>query len=151
MHGLWMAWRGAFQQLYGMLHVAVTHVGMSPDCSKLGLGVVDAGTQCAASATRLFSVTPVYVCKNLHSMGYPNKTWDNPVSTTYPDISRISKNSTKTNGISQENSQLNKTDRISQDDLTCDLSLDIPWQVLLYQLIPACSFSSLEKQLAGVM
>ena len=31
--------RGEFQHLYGTRRAAATHVGMSPDCLKLGLGV----------------------------------------------------------------------------------------------------------------
>ena len=42
---------GAFQQLYGTRCAAATHVGMSPDFSELGLGVADAGTRRAESAT----------------------------------------------------------------------------------------------------
>ena len=53
---------GEFQHLYGMMCPAAIHVGMWPDCSKLGLGVLEisiaAGTGAdvmaggAASATR---------------------------------------------------------------------------------------------------
>ena len=39
--------------------------------------------------TLLSSVIPEYVCKNLHNMGCPNKTWDNPDLMPYPDISWI--------------------------------------------------------------
>ena len=94
MHGLRTAGRGAFQQLYGTQRATATHVGMSPDCRKLGLGVADALTRRAASVTHAHSVIliyssviPEYVCKNLHNMGYPNKTWDNPDLMPYPDIS----------------------------------------------------------------
>ena len=59
--------QGEFQHpgLYGTRYAAAIHVGMSPDCCKLGLGVreisiaagmgagVMAGTRRAASATRL--------------------------------------------------------------------------------------------------
>ena len=51
MHGLQMAVQVAFQQLNGTLCSAATHVCILPDCSKLGLGVADAGTRHAASAT----------------------------------------------------------------------------------------------------
>ena len=37
MHGLRTA--GRAKHLYGTLHAAAIHVGMSPDCRKLGLGV----------------------------------------------------------------------------------------------------------------
>ena len=62
------AGQGEFQHLYDTLHAAAIHVGMSPDCCKLGLGVltvleisIAAGTEAdvmaggAASATVLLS------------------------------------------------------------------------------------------------
>ena len=42
MHWLRTAWRALAsftEHLYGTLHAAAIHVGMSPDCRKLGLGV----------------------------------------------------------------------------------------------------------------
>ena len=151
MHGLRTAGWGAFQQLYGTRCAAATRVGMSPVCRKLGLGVVDAGTRLAASATGLMQhcdkspaapahsqahlcrVTPVlqtvYVCKNLDNVGYPNKTWHIPVLMTYLNIS-------------QDIPKSNKADGISQDNSTCDLSRDIPRQVRVYRLIPAVCFST---------
>ena len=41
MHGLRTAGRGEFQHLYGSWRAAATQVGMSPDCRKLGLGVLE--------------------------------------------------------------------------------------------------------------
>ena len=78
--GLRTAGRGAFQQLYGTLRAAATRVGMSPDCSKLGLGLLEISIAagmgavvmaCGAGAARSAPYVqqqllfyPLYVCKN---------------------------------------------------------------------------------------
>ena len=55
-----MAGLGSCQQLYGTQRAAATHVGMLPDCHKLGLGVADAGTRQAASATQTLTLAEPY-------------------------------------------------------------------------------------------
>ena len=95
---------GEFQHLYGKLHAAAIHEGMSPACSKLGLGVLEIGIAagtgadvmagCAGAAgpapnVRLgYPELYLYVCKHSQNLGYPNIIWDIPVLMTYPDISR---------------------------------------------------------------
>ena len=53
MHGLQTAWRARAsftEHLYDTLHAAAIQVGMSPDCSKLGLGVWKIGIAAGTGA-----------------------------------------------------------------------------------------------------
>ena len=46
-----LAGPGEFQHLYGTLHAAAIHVSMSPDCHKLGLGVLEISIAAALAQT----------------------------------------------------------------------------------------------------
>ena len=146
------AGRGAFQQLYSTLHTTATHVGMSPDCSKLGLGVADACTRRAASATQSSWVIPVDTCKTLHNLGYPNKTRDIPVLMTYSNISRdipkLNKNRWDFMGYLEIKQKHMKYPGITRHVTYPGISKDK--YVYPDRHIPTCSFSLLDEQQAGI-
>jgi hypothetical protein len=85
---------GVFQHLYGMLRAAAIHVGKSPNCHRLGLGVLEISIAAGTGADVIAGGTgaavpaidvrhqppgcpyPVYFCKPLHNMECPNTKWD---------------------------------------------------------------------------
>ncbi len=90
--------------LNGTLRATATHVGKSPDCSNLGLGVlkisiavskgadVMAGAPAQQGRHPTCRITHQVLCSCtciLHSMGYPSKNWAIPILTTNPDFSQL--------------------------------------------------------------
>ena len=81
--------QGEFRRLYGTLRATTTHVGMSPVCRALGLGVreisVAAGTGADVMAGGAGAAGPAPdVCHP--PQGYPDLL---PYNTGYPGLSRL--------------------------------------------------------------
>ena len=78
-----------FRRLYGSLRAATTHVGMSPVCRALGLGVreirVAAGTGADVMASGAGAAGPTPDVRH-QTPGYPDLL---PYDTGYPKLSRL--------------------------------------------------------------
>ena len=81
--------QGEFRRLYGSRRAATTHVGMSPDCRALGLGVLEisvaAGTGADVMAGGAGAAGPTPDVRH-QPPGYPDLL---PYNTGYPGLSRL--------------------------------------------------------------
>ena len=95
--------QGEFRRLYGSRRAATTHVGMSPDCRALGLGVweisVAAGTGADVMAGGAGAAGPTPDVRH-QPPGYPDLL---PYNTGYPGLSRLISHIEGYSGISRDN------------------------------------------------